>query len=62
MQIDHIVEGWLKGSDIVDGYANPAGSLYTEGQAATIAAVTSPEIALDTRCSGCTASRPGYCC
>ena len=56
MQTDNILEGWLKGSDSVNGYANPAGPLYTEGQAATIAAVTSPEIALDTRCSGCTAS------
>jgi len=62
MQIDNIVEGWLKGSESVNGYANPAGPLYTEGQTVTIAAVTNTDIALATNCSSCTASRPVLCC
>jgi len=62
MQTESIVEGWLKGLDNVNGHANPAGSLYTEGQSVTIAAATNTDVALMTNCSSCTASRPGYCC
>ncbi|WP_267220700.1 DUF6229 family protein [Dyella silvae] len=62
MQTDNIVEGWLNGSDSVNGYANPAGPLYTEGHAVTIAAITNTDIALVSHCSSCTASRPGLCC
>lgn len=62
MQTENFLEGWLKGAESVNGYANPAGPLYTEGHAVTIAAITNPEIAAITQCSGCTASRPGYCC
>ncbi|HEX7817310.1 DUF6229 family protein [Dyella sp.] len=62
MQTENIIEGWLKGSESVNGYSNPAGPLYTEGQSVTIAAVTNTDMALMTNCSGCTASRPGYCC
>ena len=62
MQTENIVEGWLKGSESVNGYANPAGPLYTEGHSVTIAAITNVEIAAMTNCSSCTASRPGLCC
>jgi hypothetical protein len=62
MQTDNIVEGWLNGSDSVNGYANPAGPLYTEGHAVTIAAITNPDVAAVTNCSSCTASRPYACC
>jgi hypothetical protein len=62
MQTDKILAGWLSGADSVDGYDNPAGSLYTEGHATTIAAFTSTDIALASNCSSCTASRPGFCC
>ena len=37
---DEVVSGWLEGSDDVDGLANPAGSLYTQGAYATEAALT----------------------
>jgi hypothetical protein len=62
MQTDKILAGWLSGADSVDGYDNPAGSLYTEGHATTIAAFTNTDIALASNCSSCTASRPGFCC
>jgi len=62
MQTDNIVEGWLNGSDNVNGYANPAGPLYTEGHAVTMATIANPDIAALSGCSACTASRPGYCC
>ncbi|MEI7037829.1 DUF6229 family protein [Fulvimonas yonginensis] len=62
METENIVAGWLKGSDSVNGYANPAGPLYTEGHEVTIAAVTNTDIALLTNCSSCTASRPVLCC
>jgi len=62
MQTDNILAGWLSGADSVGGYDNPAGSLYTEGQANTMAAMSSTDIALMSNCSSCTASKPGYCC
>ncbi|GAA0919697.1 hypothetical protein KR767_10085 [Luteibacter anthropi] len=62
MQTDKILAGWLSGADSVGGYDNPAGSLYTEGLAKTMNAMTNPEVAIGTNCSSCTASRPGFCC
>lgn len=62
MQTDKILAGWLSGADSVGGYDNPAGSLYTEGLTKTMIAMTNAEVALDSRCSSCTASRPGVCC
>lgn len=46
MQNDDIVSAWRSGADSIDGLQNPAGPLYTEGAAATEAAMTNPEIAL----------------
>jgi len=40
MQNDDIVSGWRSGANSVDGLENPAGPLYIEGEAATIAAMT----------------------
>jgi len=37
---DDGVSGWLNGADDVDGCANPAGSLFIYGAAATEAALT----------------------
>jgi len=62
MQTENIIQGWLSGADSVQGHVNPAGSLYTEGQAATDAAMTNAEMALITNCSICTASGRVYCC
>jgi hypothetical protein len=62
MQTDKILAGWLSGADSVGGYDNPAGSLYTEGQTQTMAAMVNAEMALASNCSSCTASRPGLCC
>jgi Family of unknown function (DUF6229) len=41
LQTDDIISSWLNGSDS-EGYDSPAGPLYTEGQAATEAALTNP--------------------
>lgn len=41
LQTDDIISSWLRGSDS-EGYDSPAGPLYTEGQAATVAALTDP--------------------
>jgi len=62
METENILAGWLKGSDSVNGYDNPAGPLYTEGHQVTIGAMTNTDIALFTNCSSCTASRPVLCC
>ncbi|MCD9031377.1 DUF6229 family protein [Luteimonas sp. Y-2-2-4F] len=62
MQHEDIVSGWLSGADSVDGYENPAGSLYVEGIAATEAAMTHRDFFLLTQCSSCTASSPVHCC
>lgn len=62
MHADQIISSWLSGSESANGFDNPAGPLYSEGKAATESAMASPEMALMTNCSACTASRPGYCC
>jgi len=43
LQTDDIISSWLRGSDS-EGYDSPAGPLYTEGQAATEAALTAPSL------------------
>ena len=53
---DEVVSGWLDGADSVDGFANPAGSLYTPGAYTIEAALTRRSAALitgtgATRCS-----------
>lgn len=40
MQNDDIVSSWRRGADSIDGLDNPAGPLYIEGEAATVAAMT----------------------
>lgn len=45
MQNDTIVSGWRSGADSVDGLENPAGPLYLEGEAAMVAAMTTPSAA-----------------
>lgn len=41
LQTEEIISSWLRGSDS-EGYDSPAGPLYTQGQAATEAALTNP--------------------
>jgi ribosomal protein S8E len=43
MQNDDIVSSWRSGADSVDGLQNPAGPLYVEGEAATVAAMMNPD-------------------
>ncbi len=43
MQSNDIVSGWLTGADSVDGYENPAGPLYIEGEGAVDEAMMFPE-------------------
>jgi len=45
MKNDNIVSGWRSGADSVDGLENPAGPLYVEGEAAIVAAMTTPSAA-----------------
>lgn len=64
---DSVVSGWLDGSDNIDGYGNPAGPLYIQGEAATVAALTGPEaegiqsLRSETTCSGLVRSSC-FCC
>ncbi len=44
MSSDDIVSGWLSGADSMDGHENPAGPLYTYGEAATEAAMTDSRV------------------
>ncbi len=61
MSSDDIVSGWLSGADSMDGHENPAGPLYTYGEAATEEAMTNPrvvELATVSRATTCA----GVCC
>lgn len=62
MQHDDIVNGWLSGADSVDGYENPAGSLYVEGIEVTEASIADRRFGQFTICSGCSASGGSICC
>lgn len=59
--MDGVVAAWLSGAESADGLANPAGPLFVGG-IETEQALTDPVELLLTRCSSCTASRPGFCC
>lgn len=60
MQSNDIVSGWLSGADSVDGYENPAGPLYIEGESAVDDAMRAP-ITHSTSISTCPSGRC-YCC
>lgn len=45
MQNDDIVSSWRSGASSVNGLENPAGPLYIEGEAATVAAMTTSNAA-----------------
>lgn len=59
MQSNDIVSAWLKGAD-VDGYQNPAGPLYIEGEMAVEDAMRAP-LTHSTSVSTCPNGRC-YCC
>lgn len=61
MSTDAVVSAWLAGAESADGFANPAGPLFVGG-VETEQALGDPGELLLTRCSACTASRPGFCC
>ncbi|MGH8082952.1 MAG: DUF6229 family protein, partial [Lysobacter sp.] len=56
MQSNDIVSGWLSGADSVDGYENPAGPLYIEGESAVDDAMRAP-ITHSTSISTCPSGR-----
>lgn len=61
MSSNDIVSGWLSGADSAGGYDNPAGPLYTHGEAAAEAAMTDPRIGeLGTASAATTCG--GVCC
>ncbi len=60
-RMDSVVVAWLAGAEAPGGLANPAGPLFTGG-VETEQALTDVVELLLTRCSSCTASRPGFCC
>ncbi|KRA74885.1 hypothetical protein ASD78_11305 [Lysobacter sp. Root667] len=60
MQSNDIVSAWLTGANSVDGYMNPAGPLFIEGEVAVDDAMRSP-LTHSTSISTCPSGRC-YCC